>query len=311
MNLNFYDYITVIAETGTLSAASERLFITQSALTQALKKMERTFGGPLFVYQNRSMQITPLGQIVLETASGIQDATSQMANALARPDSEAVRHLSVAVNVQTGSLLMGKVFPQFHRRYPELMVHFIMAFTNGAKKLLDQKAVDLIYCNDFQDFNSKISQHLLYRENVLLAISPQLARQAGLPTDEKLPWKLPPADIRSLSQIPFIVSASGSHFRHKADSYLKSQNVIPYVICESVNFLAVQSMVASQMGIAFVPSTLADYKNPNLLHFHLKEPLTNPLVIAYRADYDPPEEVLFFIRLLKEFCASNGEHSLY
>ena len=91
MNLNFYDYITVIAETGTLSAASERLFITQSALTQALKKMERTFGGPLFVYQNRSMQITPLGQIVLETASGIQDATSQMANALARPDSEAVR----------------------------------------------------------------------------------------------------------------------------------------------------------------------------------------------------------------------------
>ena len=65
------------------------------------------------------------------------------------------------------------------------------------------------------------------------------------------------------------------------------------------------------MGIAFVPSTLADYKNPNLLHFHLKEPLTNPLVIAYRADYDPPEEVLFFIRLLKEFCASNGEHSLY
>lgn len=74
MNLNFYHYVTVIAESGSLSTASERLFITQSALTQALKKMEQTFGGPLFLYQNRSMQITPLGQIVLETARAIEDA---------------------------------------------------------------------------------------------------------------------------------------------------------------------------------------------------------------------------------------------
>ena len=48
MNLNFYHYVTVIAESGSLSTASERLFITQSAFTQALKKMEQTFGGPLF-----------------------------------------------------------------------------------------------------------------------------------------------------------------------------------------------------------------------------------------------------------------------
>src|SRR5699024_11298511 len=118
MNLNFYHYVTVIAESGSLSTASERLFITQSALTQALKKMEQTFGGPLFLYQNRSMQITPLGQIVLETARAIEDAKLEMTNAIARPET-AAKHLSVAVNVQTGALLMGKVFAQFHHRYPD------------------------------------------------------------------------------------------------------------------------------------------------------------------------------------------------
>ena len=109
MNLNFYHYVTVIAESGSLSTASERLFITQSALTQALKRMEQTFGGPLFLYQNRSMQITPLGQIVLETARAIEDAKLEMTNAIARPET-AAKHLSVAVNVPTGAPLIGKGF---------------------------------------------------------------------------------------------------------------------------------------------------------------------------------------------------------
>lgn len=310
MNLNFYRYVTVIAETGSLSTASERLFITQSALTQALKKMEQTFGGPLFIYQNRSMQLTPLGQIVLETAMEMEEASLQMTNSISQPEAASAGHLSVAVNIQTGSMLVGKVFARFHQRYPDLMVHFLTASTKNAKKLLDQKAVDLIYCNEFEPSNSRITQRLLYRENILLAIDRRTARQAGLPTGEKLPWKLPPVDISRLSQLPFIVSFSGAHFRHLADSYLKSQHVIPYIVCETSNFLAAQIMAADRVGISLIPSSLADYKNPELLHFHLKTPLTNPLVVAYRADCQPTEEMLCLIQLLEDFCRSNGENSL-
>lgn len=36
---------------------------------------------------------------------------------------------------------MGKVFAQFHHRYPDLMVHFLTTTTNSAKRLLEQKAV--------------------------------------------------------------------------------------------------------------------------------------------------------------------------
>lgn len=311
MNLNFYHYVAVIAETGNLSTASEQLFITQSALTQALKKMEQTFGGPLFTYQNRSMRPTPLGQAVLETAMEMEETRLQFTNAISQPETVLARHLSVAVNIQTGSLLVGKVFAKFHQRYPNLMVHFLTTSTNSAKKLLAQRAVDVIYYNEFQPDNPRIVQRLLYRETVLLAIDRYTAKQAGLPIKEKLPWKLPTVDIRELSQLPFIVSFSGSHFRHLADSYLKSQDVIPYIVCEATNFLAAQAMVADRVGISLIPSTLADYQNPELLHFHLKAPLTNPMVMAYRSDYQPPEEVLYLIRLLEEFCRSNGENSLY
>ncbi len=310
MNLNFYHYLTEIAESGSLSTASEHLFITQSALTQALKKMEQAFGGPLFTYQKRSLRLTPLGQIVLEAAKEIDQARLQMTNSISLPDVSSSGHLSVAVNIQTGSLLMGKIFARFHQRYPHLMVHIITASTNSAKKLLAQKAVDLIYYNEFQPSNPALVSRLLCRENILLAIDRRTAGREGLPTKEKLPWKLPSVDIRELSHLPFIVSFSGSHSRRLTDTYLKSQGVIPYIVCETANFQAAQAMAADQVGISLIPSSLADYQNPELLHFHLKTPLTNPLVMAYRSDYEPSEEVLYLIRLLEDFCRANGENSL-
>ena len=59
------------------------------------------------------------------------------------------------------------------------MVHFITTSTNSAKKLLAQRAVDLIYYNEYQPSNTRIVQRLLCRENILLAIDRRTARQAG------------------------------------------------------------------------------------------------------------------------------------
>ena len=149
MNLNFYHYLTEIAEDGNLSTASEHLFITQSALTQALKKWSRPSAATLHLSKTL-LHLTPLGQIVLEAAKEIDQARLQMTNSISLPDISSSGHLSVAVNIQTGSLLMGKIFARFHQHYPHLMVHIITASTNSAKKLLAQKAVDLIYYNEFQ-----------------------------------------------------------------------------------------------------------------------------------------------------------------
>ena len=48
MNFKILEYIVAIAETGNVTKAAERLFISQSGLNQQLIKLETELGTPLF-----------------------------------------------------------------------------------------------------------------------------------------------------------------------------------------------------------------------------------------------------------------------
>ena len=48
MNFKILEYIVAIAETGSVTKAAERLFISQSGLNQQLIKLEAELGTPLF-----------------------------------------------------------------------------------------------------------------------------------------------------------------------------------------------------------------------------------------------------------------------
>ncbi|MGO4996776.1 LysR family transcriptional regulator [Oribacterium sp. Sow4_G1_1] len=53
MDTKQIEYIIKIADEGSITRAAEKLFITQSALSQQLQKLEKELGAPLFV-RNKS-----------------------------------------------------------------------------------------------------------------------------------------------------------------------------------------------------------------------------------------------------------------
>ncbi|HEX2291411.1 MAG TPA: LysR family transcriptional regulator [Pseudonocardiaceae bacterium] len=60
--------VRAISDTGSLTKAAVELGLTQPALTHQLHRMERMFGGTLFVRDRRGARPTPLGQHVIECA---------------------------------------------------------------------------------------------------------------------------------------------------------------------------------------------------------------------------------------------------
>ncbi len=65
------EYILMIAEEESLSRAAERLFITQSALSQQLTKLRKQGLPPLFEYKSGKMTSTDAGKIYLNGARTI------------------------------------------------------------------------------------------------------------------------------------------------------------------------------------------------------------------------------------------------
>ena len=58
MDTKIIEYVIAIAEEKTLNKAAERLYLTQPALSQRLKKLEEELGTPLFIRTKDGLAIT-------------------------------------------------------------------------------------------------------------------------------------------------------------------------------------------------------------------------------------------------------------
>jgi len=78
MDLNLVRVFVTIYETGSLTVSGERLFVTQSAVSQALGRMREHFDDPLFTRAGREMRPTPLADALFpalrESLAGIDRA---------------------------------------------------------------------------------------------------------------------------------------------------------------------------------------------------------------------------------------------
>jgi LysR family hydrogen peroxide-inducible transcriptional activator len=82
MNLRDLKYLIAVADSRHFGHAAERCFVSQPTLSGQIKKLEEELGVTLFERSNRSVQITPIGQDILQHALRIMeqaDALQQLA----------------------------------------------------------------------------------------------------------------------------------------------------------------------------------------------------------------------------------------
>ena len=68
LDLNLLRVFVVVAEAGSVTAAASRLYLTQPAVSAALRRLTSTVGAPLFVRAGRGLVLTARGQRLLATA---------------------------------------------------------------------------------------------------------------------------------------------------------------------------------------------------------------------------------------------------
>ena len=66
INLELYKVFYYVATTLSFSEASRQLFISQSAVSQSIKTLERKLGQPLFIRSTKKVQLTPAGALLLK-----------------------------------------------------------------------------------------------------------------------------------------------------------------------------------------------------------------------------------------------------
>src|SRR5687768_3411889 len=68
LDLNLLRVFVIVAETGSVTEAASRLYVTQPAVSAALRRLRAAVGAPLFARAGRRLELTARGQRLLDTA---------------------------------------------------------------------------------------------------------------------------------------------------------------------------------------------------------------------------------------------------
>ena len=68
MNLNQLEYFITAAETLNFTRAAAKCYISQTAMTQQIRALEKTVGTALFLRDNHHVELTAAGKVLLNEA---------------------------------------------------------------------------------------------------------------------------------------------------------------------------------------------------------------------------------------------------
>ena len=94
-HINQLRSVVALAEYRHFGRAAESIGLTQSALSQSIRKVEDLYGVPLFERRNRQVALTTYGDLVYQTASQTLDAMSNVE-----------REIRLLRNLETGHLVV-------------------------------------------------------------------------------------------------------------------------------------------------------------------------------------------------------------
>src|SRR5512146_2795555 len=121
MDLFQLEVFVAVAREGSFSRAAEKLYRTQPAVSQAIRKLEAELGEALFDRSSRDGHLTDAGKVLHEYAHKLLNLRSEASAALVDLREMRKGRLNIAANEYTCLYLL-PVLARFRRLYPLVKV---------------------------------------------------------------------------------------------------------------------------------------------------------------------------------------------
>ncbi len=107
-----------LADERSFTSAGRMLGLTQSAVSQQIRLLEKELGAELVIRSNKLVGLTPAGEILRQSAHRILENLDQARSLIAERSSDGGGRLAVGAPSSMCRILMPPVVSDFHRRFP-------------------------------------------------------------------------------------------------------------------------------------------------------------------------------------------------
>lgn len=275
MELTQLQYFVAVAKSLHMTRSAEHLHVAQPALSQAIARLERELGVPLFKRERRQLSLTVYGAFMLErlqTPLSVLERIPEELAELSRAERSTVR-----LNVLAATSLVTDAIIAYRESNPG--IHFQLTQSADAADCditVTTGAVTDTISPQERAFEEKIylavSRHSVYGEREALALA-------------------------ELAEESFISLAGSRQLRGICDRFCQQVGFTPKVGFESDNPASVKKLIAARAGVGFWPAfSFGNYGEPDVRLLTLSDVDCRRLLVLKKTAYgeEKAEAAAFF-----------------
>jgi DNA-binding transcriptional LysR family regulator len=289
INYELYKVFYHVANTLSFSEASKQLYISQSAVSQSVKVLEKKLGMSLFIRSTKRVQLTPEGEILLRHIEPAMNLIRQGENQLLEANSLNGGQLRIGASDTICRYYLVPFLNEFHRLYPKVHIKVTNQTSIACAHLLEAGQVDLAITNYPNSGLSTGQSTRMIREfhDVFVAneaFSELKGKKVSLEELQKYPILM--LDRKSTTS-EFLHSMFQ---RHQLD-------LVPEIELSSNDLLIDLAKIG--LGIAFVPDYLISEHDDSLFTLDLDEDLpVRQLIVACNENVPISQAAKSFMEML-------------
>ncbi|QRQ78067.1 LysR family transcriptional regulator [Glutamicibacter protophormiae] len=244
ITLKQIEYLLAAAETGSVTAAAAKLFLSQSAVSTALAELEQSLGAQLFIRHPRGMTLTNAGREALADGRRILGSVQEMRETARANSDSLVGGLSVGCYSTMAPVLLPRVIDGFLKRNPQVDLSFVEGSHSMLAEQLRSGAIDLAIVYDYD------IRELKHPDEFTLHRVDAMAPHVLLPPDHRLAErkKVNLHELVGEDLILFDLAPGGEYFL----SLFQHFGLEPKVRFRTTSFEMVRAMVARGLGYSIL-----------------------------------------------------------
>lgn len=291
INYELYKVFYHVAVTLSFSEASKQLFISQSAVSQSIKVLEKKLNQALFIRSTKRVMLTPEGEILFKHIEPAMNLIRQGENQLLEANTLNGGQLRIGASDTICRYYLLSYLNEFHKIYPHVHIKVTNQTSIECARLLEHGQVDFIITNYP---NSALSS----------AHSPRVLRNfhdVFVANSRYFPLHGQKISLQKLQTYPILMldrKSTTSEFLHTV--FQKSQlDLVPEIELSSNDLLIDLARIG--LGIAFVPDFCIPDCDKELFLLDLEEELpARQIVVAYNEKLPISQAARQFMDLLQD-----------
>ncbi|WLD94623.1 LysR family transcriptional regulator [Alkalihalobacillus sp. AL-G] len=291
MTLLQYEIFKTVIDSGSFTKAGDKLGLTQSAISHAIKGLEAELNLTLLKRGRSGVSLTSEGERIIGFIRQILNLSEKMKQEAGRLNGLEVGAIRIGTFPSVSAYLLPSIIEKFHSEFPAIQVEFYEGGYNELKQMVSSNIIDISFLtnNDAEnlDFIPLFDDHL----HVILPSAHPLKSKKKI-------------SIQEIASDPFIMPKAGCDELVK--ELFKKNNLKPNVYCEIADNQTIIAMVQKNLGVSVVPEIVMHSNINDLNSVELKEECFRAIGLAVPNLNHVSPAVAAFIELTKSMLNRNN-----